>query len=178
MKRKDYMFVSTTEQKVLTFLAENVGSSFFDKEVARKAKVSRGATNQALRALAKSGLIAKETRGRMNFYQANATHPILKQTKVLRTVIQLLPMVQKLQPLSEKVILFGSASRGENYSGSDIDLFVLTHQKEEVESRIKKYKSKALQLITKSPVEFIALEKKDPIFYQEITRGIVLWEKL
>ncbi len=170
-------FINTTEQKILNFLAQNLGKSFFDKEVAQKAKVSRGATNQALRDLAKSGLILTESKGRMNFYRANMANPVLKAFKILRNAIQLFSLAEKLKKISEKIILFGSASRGENHKDSDIDVFVLTHNPKEVTDAIKKSKLKLLQFILKTPTEFVALEKKDAVFYQEITRGLTLWEK-
>lgn len=170
-------FTNTVEQKILNFLAQNLGQSFFDKEVAQKAGISRGATNKALRSLAKNELVIKENRGRMNFYQANKDNPALKEFKVLRNVILLLPLVRKLKKASEKIILFGSAARGENYKDSDIDFFVLTRNKEEAREIIRKSKIMLLQLIIKEPTEFIALEKKDIIFYQEVMRGVTLWEK-
>jgi len=176
MKLQDF-FINTTEQKILSFLAQNLGKSFFDKEVAQRTKISRGATNKALRELAKNGLVIKQKRGRMNFYQANAANPVLKEFKVLRNIIQLFPLIKKLKKTSEKIILFGSTSRGENYKDSDIDLFILTHNKESVKKMVKKSKIKPLQLIIKTPTEFINLEKKDPTFYQEIIRGIILWER-
>lgn len=170
-------FINTTEQKILNFLAQNLGKSFFDKEVAQRTKISRGATNKALRDLAKSRLVIKEKRGRMNFYQASTANPILKEFKVLRNVILLLPLIKRLKKTSEKIILFGSASRGENYKDSDVDLFILAHDKERIKEIIKKLKVKFLQLIIKTPTEFVTIEKKDPTFYQEITRGITLWER-
>lgn len=170
-------FINTAEQRILNFLAQNLKQSFFDKEVAQKAKISRGATNKALRALANSELVMKEKRGRMNFYQANINNPVLKEFKVLRNVILLFPLVKKLGMVSEKIILFGSASRGENYKDSDIDVFVLTHDKEITKEIAKKSKLKLLQLIIKTPIELVALGKKDITFYQEIIRGVTLWEK-
>lgn len=113
----------------------------------------------------------------MNFYQANKDNSILKKFKVLRNVIQLFPLAKKLKKISEKIILFGSTSRGKNYKDSDIDLFILTHNKETVKEMVKKSKIKLLQLIIKTPAEFITLEKKDPTFYQEIIMGVTLWEK-
>lgn len=170
-------FISTAEQRILSFLAQNFGQSFFDKEVAQKAKISRGATNKALRGLANSELVMKEKRGRMNFYQVNSHNPVLKGFKILENVILLFPLVKELGKTSEKIILFGSSSRGENYKDSDIDIFVLTHDKEEVKGIIKKSKLGLLQPIIKTPAEFVAMEKKDNVFYQEIIMGVTLWEK-
>lgn len=171
------VFVNTAEQKILNFLAQNTGRSFFDKEVAQKTGVSRGATNQTLKDLTGSKLIFKETRGRMNFYQANAANPVLKAFKVLENIIRISSMIEKLKEKSEKIILFGSASRGENYKDSDIDIFVLTHDAKEAAEIIKKFPFKSLRPIFKAPSEFAIVEKKDRIFYQEIIKGVTLWEK-
>lgn len=171
------IFVNTAEQKVLNFLAQNTGRSFFDKEVAQKTGVSRGATNQTLKDLTKSTLILKEKRGRMNFYQANAANPVLKAFKVLENVIRLFPFIERLKEKSERIILFGSASRGENYQDSDIDIFVLTHDAKEAAEKIKKYPFKSLRPIFKAPSEFAIVEKKDRVFYQEIIKGVTLWER-
>ena len=170
-------FIDTTEQKILDFLTDNFGQSFYDKEIAQKAKISGGAANKALRNLAKSGLVLKETKGRMNFYQINVDSFVVKEFKVLKNVIQLSVLIKKLKEISEKIILFGSVSRGENYENSDIDLLVVAHNKEEIEKVIKKVKLDKLKSIVKTPAKFAVLEKKDPTFYQEIIRGIVLWEK-
>lgn len=170
-------FINTSKQKILYFLAENIGMKFFDKEISEKSKISRGATNKALKELAKSDLILKETSGRMNFYQANSANPLLKQFKVLNNIIILSDLIKKLKETSEKIILFGSVSRGENYKDSDTDIFILTHDKERATEIIKKSKLKSLQPIVKTPAEFIDLEKNNLTFYQEIIRGIVLWER-
>jgi hypothetical protein len=37
-------------------------------------------------------------------------------------------------------------------------------------------KGKIIQLIVRTPLKYIEMEKTDPIFYAEIERGIVLWE--
>ena len=86
-------------------------------------------------------------------------------------------LVSKIKKLSKKVILFGSSARGEDTSKSDIDLFVLTNSPEEVERTLKKCKlPRGLQLITRTPVGFAEMEKKEPVFFEEVSRGITLWE--
>lgn len=171
------LFIKTAEQKILAFFSQNFSEKFFDKEAAVKSKVSRGAANKALRDLAKKDFLLKETRGRMNFYKANTANPLLKQFKVLNNISKLSDFIKKIKPLSEKIILFGSASRGENYKDSDTDIFILAHEKERVMEMIKKSRLGLIRPIVKNPVEFIDLEKNDLIFYQEIIRGIVLWER-
>jgi len=54
---------------------------------------------------------------------------------------------------------------------------VVTNTFQEVEKIIKNSsKGKIIQLIARTPLKYIEMEKTDPIFYAEIERGIVLWE--
>ena len=87
-------------------------------------------------------------------------------------------MIERLKLLSQKIILFGSNARGEDNQQSDIDLLVITHNDKEVRDIIEKYLSKRkVQIITKTPLSFSELEKKDPVFFRELELGIILWEK-
>ena len=81
-----------------------------------------------------------------------------------------------MQKESDKIVLFGSAANGINIKESDIDLFILTNFPEKAKKIISKNREK-IQLIVKKPLEFVEMKSKAPIFYDEIMRGVVLWEK-
>lgn len=171
--KAEQIFTSTINQKILKFLAGNPEKIYFDSEIAQKIGISAGACNQALRDLFSNNLVTKETKGRMNFYQINSDNSLTKQFKVFLIVSKLNPIIEKIKKYSQKIILFGSSSRGENTSISDIDLFILSRQKEEVEKNIN---NKKIKTIIKTPTEFSNLEKNDPVFFGEIERGIKIWE--
>jgi len=84
-----------------------------------------------------------------------------------------------LQPFTEKAVLFGSSADGTNTEDSDIDLLVVSNQKADINNVFNKFKSEhKIQLILKSPQEYISLEKKEPIFFAEIEKGTPLWQKV
>jgi predicted nucleotidyltransferase len=127
--------------------------------------------------LVSAGFIRRKKRGKMYLYVVNFDHPIIKQLKVLKVIMFLDPLLEKIRNKSQKIILYGSSSRGENTKDSDIDLFVVTNSSQEVEKITKNSpKGKGVQLIIRTPLKYIEMEKTDPIFYAEIERGIVLWE--
>ena len=169
------ILVKTSHQKILKFLSSFPNNTFFEKEIAQKAKLSRGATNSALRKLVKEDLVILKKKGRMCFYSINSQNAVIKQWKVLNNIIGISPIIEKLKGLSEKIILFGSAKEGINLNESDIDLFVITDSPKEVRKRIGK--NNKIQLITKTLLEFIELKSTEPELDEEINRGIVLWEK-
>jgi predicted nucleotidyltransferase len=170
---------SKINQEILRFLCEHPNDSFYSSQIAQKTGFSVGGVNQALHLLAKNNLLKTDKKGRMTFYQANASSPIIRQFKVFRTILSLDPLVKKLQPYAEKAVLFGSSAEGTNTEDSDIDLLVISNQKEDVNDALNKFKSKhKIQFILKSPQEYISLEKKEPVFFAEIEKGTPLWQKV
>ena len=170
-------FDSTTQQQVLAFLASHPGRAYYDKEVRQATGLSSGATNQALRELAKEGYIQLERKGRMSFYSVDLSNPLIAQYKILLNVTSIYPLVRDLGGYAIKIILFGSMAQGTNIEESDIDLFVLTNTPEEVAAHVNTSNfSEKIQLVAKKPTEWASLKKNDPVFYEEVERGIVLWE--
>lgn len=168
---------TTNSQKILEFLIQTPGEEYLSREIQIAVKISKAGTNFALNDLVSAGFVRRKKRGKMYLYAVNFDHPIIKQLKVLKVIIFLNPLLKKIRNKSQKIILYGSSSRGENTKDSDIDLFVVTNAFQEVEKIIKNSsKGKIIQLIARAPLKYIEMEKTDPIFYAEIERGIVLWE--
>ena len=169
--------VATNTQKILDFLIQRPGHEFLASEIQKAVKISKGGVNLSLRELAREKMVRREKKGKVFLYSVDHTQPIIKQLKVLKNIELLNSLVNKIKELSEKIILFGSCARGEDIPKSDIDLFVLTNSPKEIEEVFKKYKLfKRFQLIIKTPVVFAEMEKKEPVFFEEISRGITLWE--
>ena len=169
--------VATNTQKILDFLVQHPGHQFLASEIQKAVKISKGGINLSLRKLAKEKLIVRQKKGKFFFYSVDHTQPIVKQLKVLKNIELLNPLVKKIKELSERIILFGSSARGEDTPKSDIDLFVLTNNPKEIEEILKKYKPlKRLQLIIRTPVAFAKMEKRESVFFEEVSRGVTLWE--
>jgi DNA-binding transcriptional ArsR family regulator len=169
-------FWETRLQQVMLFLCRHPEQEFYGLEIAKKSGVTRSAANYALRDLAERGWVHQERRGRMSFYRARLGHPLVRQVKVLDTLIGLDPVWKRLFPLSERVILFGSAAEGRNVQESDLDLLVVTNRPEEVKRAVRGFPG-GLQVIVKDPLGWAKMAKSDPAFVREAERGVVLWQK-
>lgn len=168
----------TNCQKVLSFLIQNPDKEYFDREVSKLTGVSRAGTNFALRELAEKGLISRKKRGRMYFSKAQSNDILIRYLKILQNIVSLRPLIEKLKKLSLRLVLYGSAARGENTVGSDIDIFILTRATKEVEDIIFKDKlRKKIQYVIQTPNNFIKAKKRNPTFYKEVEKGIVLWQE-
>lgn len=175
MKRN--ILVVTNPQKVLYFLLEHPVRDFVESEIQKAISISKSGMNYALRDLVTAGFVSREKRGKSYFYTLNHKAPVIKQLKVLKTVTQIESLLKKLRGFSSRIILFGSSSRGEDISDSDIDLFIVSQSKERIEEAIKKFKSRRkIQAVVRSSLRFAETKRTAPIFYKQISQGIVLWE--
>ena len=169
---------TVSTQTILAFLCQNPQQSFYSGEIAEKTFLSKGGTNQSLRELAHQGVLKTEKKGHMTFYAADITSPSVRQFKILQNVATLESIVNKLRPFADRVVLFGSCAKGEDTQESDVDLLVVSRDKDHIRSMIPETKAKRkIQLLLKTPQEYVQLENKEPVFFKEIQQGIVLWQK-
>ena len=172
------ILVTTNAQKVLHFLIDHPIRDFLESEIQKAIKISKSGVNYALRELVTTDFLFRTKRGKAFFYTLNHKNIVVKQLKVIETIDQISGILKKLKPLSSKIVLFGSSSRGENTPDSDIDLLIISRNKEHVMKQIKSHRNKRnIQSIVYSNLNFIEKKKTDPIFYEQANKGIVLWEE-
>ena len=93
------------------------------------------------------------------------------------------PLVEKLKGLSHKIILFGSWADGSDNEDSDIDLFIVSSEKEKTLSVVNKFSYSAklynrkVQPIINAPEELLKKGKEERVFREQIEKGKVLWER-
>jgi DNA-binding transcriptional ArsR family regulator len=167
----------SSQARVLGFLCDHIGQSYYEGEIAEQSGVSRSAVNLATRALYQAGLLLRERRGRMNFYMANDRHPVVRQFKVLSAVARLEPILQELRPLAQRVILFGSSAKGDDTVESDVDLFILAGDRGQVMAVLRQHSSvRPIQPVIVNSQELAAMKEDEPAFYAQVQQGITLWE--
>lgn len=172
------IFRATNTLRILSFLAENPGKEFLGSQIQRALSISRAGVYIALKELVKQKLVIKNQKGKFLMYSAVYDEPLLKQFKVLLNIQKLRALVEKLKKHTKKIILYGSSSRGEDSSESDIDLFILAKDPLLVKTIISQTKTKRrIQAIIKSPSELAEFQEKEKVYYEEVKTGIVIWEE-
>ncbi len=176
-KHAEHQLFSTNFMKVLRLFLKQPSAKFYGGEVAQMTDLSKAGANFALRDLYVAGLLVQEKKGRLHFYSLAKDSPIVKQLKVLSTIIDLGPMIADLKKHALKITLYGSAAKGEDTEESDIDVLILTREKKEIEKRIGKYVlKKKIQPVIHTPQEWAVLETKNRLFVEQVACGIALWE--
>jgi predicted nucleotidyltransferase len=161
----------------LTFLGRHYRESYYVRELAKTLSIGIGSASVQLRELCESGLITSEQKGRTLLYRANISDPLVRETKILASLLELSPLIAGLKPYVSRMILFGSCASGEDSSESDIDLFIETADRPEVYHRIsqdEKNLSRKLSPIIVSPEESAQLRTRDRPLYERISQGRIL----
>ncbi|MCX5782803.1 MAG: nucleotidyltransferase domain-containing protein [Elusimicrobia bacterium] len=172
------IFSATNPLKILSFLSDNPGKEFLGSEIKKATSMSRAGVYITLRDLIELNLVHKNQKGKILMYSVVFTNPIIKQFKVLKNIVNLEKAVQKLKNISRKIILFGSSSRGEDYSDSDLDVFILAKDTEAAKAILSTIKNgRKIQAVIKTPAEFSGFQETEKVFHSEIERGITLWEE-
>ncbi len=170
--------ITTNNKKIINLLADYPNQSFFTKEISDKLKISLGGAHNSLKELAKEKIVFMEQRGNMKFFQINFHNSLVKQLRSAFAVEKLSKVISKIEKDSKEIILFGSASRGEQSAESDLDLFVLTNNPQKIKEIMEKEQGKLpIKMIIKTPNEWGEIEIREPEFYLEVKKGVKLYEQ-
>jgi len=172
-------FITPTLLKVLYLFHQDPMQEIHEREVARRTQISNGSANKILRKFSEIKILERNKKGRMVFYRLNLKNAVAKQFKVLFTIYSLNNLTETIKPECKKIILFGSSSEGTDTKESDIDILILTNEKDKTKSKVSAYQKKIEKRT--SPVivnsnEFAKLRKDDKPLYERILKGITLWE--
>lgn len=181
VRKNEHMFdivnITPLGLQILIFLARNPDKQFYIREIAKIMNKSVGGTHKTLKSLKEMDFIKENKSGKNIYYQINQMNPSVKNFKIFMIINELKTLVDTLKEISEKIILFGSCSIGEDTYESDIDLLVLTNEKEKVNKKIIKTKlNRKIQAVVVNTVDLMKIKEKDKGFYQEINKGITLWD--
>ena len=170
------MELTRSEQIILKFFATHSGATLYESEIAKSIQISVGSANQSLKELSKKEMVSLEKRGNMNFYSLNLDNPLVRQFKITQTISELNGLINKLKPISKRVILFGSCAEGLDTENSDIDMAIVSQEEQEARKLIKQQKTtREIQSLIFNSKDFLALPDKDKPLYERIQKGIILW---
>jgi predicted nucleotidyltransferase len=180
---RDYFF-STNQLRVLSFLAKSSDQEFHEREIARRTGISYGSANRILNGLLADGILTRRQAGKMLFYSFNGGDPLAKTFKIFVSVSMLRPLIKNLQEFASEIVLYGSCARGEDTSASDMDLFVVSAEKEKVLGIIEKnrfrkgFEGIKIEPVILSTMDLLKNEKTDKEFLSLVKEGIVLWDEM
>ena len=174
------MLFNRNSMLVLSYISK---ASILDKDciaskISSKLNLSVGSVFSILKKFEEMGIIKGTRFGRTVVYEPIIDNPLIKSFRVFDNVSSLNELVIRLKPHCRKILLFGSCSTGDDTFSSDIDLFVVADEDEQVSARriISDYSiDREIKPIIVDSTEFVGMREKDKVFYSEVTKGIELW---
>lgn len=170
-----------SKESQITNLFFNEPSKYWHfKEIVIQSKISENRANYWLKKLEKEQIILYHKKeGKMPFYTANFENPNYKIKKKLY-VLELFYKVGFLQHLesldAKTIVLFGSFSRADWHTKSDIDLFILGSDERLEKGKYEHLLRREIQLFTfKNRKE---INKINPYLVNNITNGYFIKGKV
>jgi predicted nucleotidyltransferase len=173
-------FITPTLTTVFELFLSDPMGEYHEREVVRRTKVSKGSANRILRLLAGLGFLTRERRGRMVLYRLNHREALVRQFKIVVNVYALKKLTDRIRQECRRIVLFGSCAQGTDTKDSDVDLFILTSSKNSVMTKVREFNrtsDRKVALILVDTSEFTKLRREDKPLYENVQRGIVLWER-
>ena len=168
---------STPSIQIIRYLGRRYREGYYVREISRNLGIGLGSASQSLRTLEEAGFVSKEHKGRLVIYRANIQNFLLREFKILLTLLEIDPFILSLKGISSRIILFGSCAAGEDTIDSDIDILIETDNKREVAMLHDRYQGeRKISPIILNVSEFRDLEVKDRPLYERIKLGKVIHE--
>jgi predicted nucleotidyltransferase len=171
------LLFGTYRQRVLGLLLLNPERSYYVREIARLTDTAAGTLHKELARLAEAGLLIRESVGNQVRYSANLDCPVFEELAsiLLKTSGLVDVLAGALSPVEKQISLafvFGSLARGEQQSGSDVDVMLvgslgfadavrMLHPAQEILRR-------EINPVVYSPDEFYRRTASDDSFIREI----------
>lgn len=159
---------------------EHPESRFHIREYAKLLRISPMTARRYLKALVDEELIVpKAEKIRVKSFQANLENPLFREHKKFYTILKLWSsgLIDHLNEvfLYPPIYLFGSAAKGEDIKGSDIDLFILSeHHAEPKLERFEQLLTREIQLFVMTSQQFKRAKRANAELINSILNGIRL----
>lgn len=163
---------------LLLYLSSHPSNECTYTELRKKTNLAKATLSKWLSYLRKEQIIDERAIGTNKLYQINVNSMIIKQFKVLITLISLDFFLLLSEKYSVQVYLYGSAARGEDVESSDIDILIIGKiKKDEIMPEIQKQSStlkKPIRIQIFTPLEWAQIVEKDRAFYERVEKDKIL----
>lgn len=183
---------SKTKIKIIKFLLTHE-ASMSEREIASILKVSHMSVNRTMRELAELNFVNFVTIGKAHLWKVNhKSYAFGALSELIRGVSGIQEPIEELKKillknlpktLIKRIVLFGSIAKGSERTNSDIDIFVLTRDKqskEKLEPSIEKLSNICFEMYGNRLAPYILTDqelkqKKNLKIISEIKKGIEIY---
>ena len=165
------------QRKLLRLLAlflETPAREWTQREIRQAAKLAKPTMVKWLAELVRQRLIRLTKKGNVHLYTLSRDDAIVKQLKILTTLLELRELAALRETHGCEVYLYGSAARGEDTEESDIDILVIGKATPRdiapFLEPIAKRTAKVIRPQLFTAIAWSQMARKDPAFYQRVAK--------
>jgi predicted nucleotidyltransferase len=165
----------TVQERVLAYLLDSGGEELTESDVRAALELPRATAHVALRALVDQGVALERRVGRAALYWVDDGDALIRSLKVARAIRRVQIAISPVSAVIDLVALFGSTSKGEDRRDSDVDILVVTEDKDTVLGELARHQW--LQPVVMTSAEHMRLIADGGTFATDVSRGTVIWER-
>ena len=175
-KLSSYLF-NKTRRGLLALLFSRPDESFYVNQIVQRLGSGSGAVQRELKMMTEAGIVVREKKGNLVYYQANGNSPIFNELKnIVRKTFGVADVIRdSLAPIIENIktaFVFGSVARSTDFRASDIDVMIIGEVSfADVSSAIsqaEKLIQREINPVVYPPVEFRQKVKEDQHFVKTV----------
>jgi len=167
--------------KILDIFLDEPEKEFHVRQISKIVKKSPTTVSKYLKAYEKEGILRVEGKFNHLFFRANSESLNFKQLKKNKNILQIynsgiINYLEAKLNHPEAIVLFGSFAKGDSIKKSDIDLFIISPSKKEIDvSEYEKILNHPIQMQVYSKKEIENLKLKNKELLNNIANGIILY---
>lgn len=165
----------TSQERVFTLLLDEAGSELTESQIREILGLPKSTVHVALAALAQDQLVSTRNVGRTKLFWVDTNDPLIKTLKIAQAIRRARAVLNPVEDLVDLAVLYGSASRGENLAGSDVDVFVVADDTDLVTAELAQHQW--LQPVVMSSDAHMRLIAEGGTYASEVARGITVRER-
>src|SRR3989344_1049586 len=166
------MLQNYNKYKILDLFFKFPRKNFQLREISRLANIALPSTKRYLKGLVKKQLVLENKETLYKSYNADLENKDFRLYKKVSTLIKLKDLINEIENKinPDVVIIYGSASKGEDLEDSDIDLFVIGKEKSLNLEKFEKELNRKIHIIFETNVKKVSKE-----FLNNLINGIILY---
>src|SRR3989338_3614445 len=171
------MLQNNNRDRILNVFFDDPLGEFKLREISRKGNVAPPSVKGYLNGIKKDELILSTSHKLYKYpiYRANQESPYFRFLKKINLVKELYPAVEQIRKscLPDCIILYGSASMGEDTKESDIDVFILSSPKDLRLERFERALNRKFHCLFRKSFDSLSSELKNNILNGYVLYGYI-----
>lgn len=169
------MSIRIDDSIILKLFLDNPETEFHIREIAKLLHISPTSATDYLEGFRSRSLLTRRKERNHVLYKAKTDNKLYKFKKLSYNLFRLAPLIEYIETelnYPDAIILFGSYARAENTKESDIDIFILTESKREL--NLDKKTPDNIEIFRFSRARFNELQQSNPELVNAIINGITV----